>query len=321
MDTPSNRQNFLLGSIIWSNYYCSHLGNGCAMTSQLFFQSLVNGLTLSAIYILVALGLTLLFSIIHVLNFAHGELLMLGAYLFYYFLGLNLFRGVLLNFIPGLILGMVVIGFLGVGIERVFFRPIRGKVVQGLILSMGLSMFIQGSSLWGFGAADKAVPRVFHGVISFGTVSLSVERLMVILISAALVIGLHVFVTYTKAGSAMRAIEQNPEGAALQGISADFTNALAFFIAAGLAATAGVLIAPMFSINPVMGEGILLKAFMIIILGGIGSVYGCIAGGLAIGFMESFVTVLIGAEVANGVGFIIIILVVLSRPKGILGYD
>lgn len=291
------------------------------MTSELFFQSLVNGLTLGAIYILIALGLTLLFSIMHILNFAHGELLMLGAYLVYYFMGLNLIKSVLLNYIVGLVLTMVMIGILGVGIEKVFFRPIRGKVVQGLILSLGLSMFIQGVGNWGFGVSDKAISSVFRGVISLGGVSLSAERLVAVVVSAALVITLHIFVAYTRPGGAMRAIEQNPEGAALQGISADFTNTLAFFIAAGLAAAAGVLIAPIFVINPTMGEGPLLKAFMIIILGGIGSVYGCIAGGLVIGFMQSFVTVLLGAEYANAVGFIIIILVILIRPRGLLGYE
>ncbi len=291
------------------------------MTSELFFQSLVNGLTLGAIYILIALGLTLLFSIMHILNFAHGELLMLGAYLVYYFMGLNLIKSVLLNYIVGLVLTMVMIGTLGVGIEKVFFRPIRGKVVQGLILSLGLSMFIQGVGNWGFGVSDKAISSVFRGVISLGGVSLSAERLVAVVVSAALVITLHIFVAYTRPGGAMRAIEQNPEGAALQGISADFTNTLAFFIAAGLAAAAGVLIAPIFVINPTMGEGPLLKAFMIIILGGIGSVYGCIAGGLVIGFMQSFVTVLLGAEYANAVGFIIIILVILIRPRGLLGYE
>ena len=291
------------------------------MTAELFLQSLVNGLNLGAIYILIALGLTLLFSIMHILNFAHGELLMLGAYLVYYFMGLNLIKSLLLNYIVGLIITMIVIGTLGVGIEKVFFRPIRGKVVQGLILSLGLSMFIQGLGNWGFGVSDKAISSVFRGVISLGGVSLSTERLVAVLVSAALVIALHIFVAYTRPGSAMRAIEQNPEGASLQGISADFTNSLAFFVAAGLAAAAGVLIAPIFVINPTMGAGPLLKAFMIIILGGIGSVYGCIAGGLVIGFMESFVTVLLGAEYANAVGFIIIILVVLIRPRGLLGYE
>jgi branched-chain amino acid transport system permease protein len=118
----------------------------------------------------------------------------------------------------------------------------------------------------------------------------------------------------------MRAIEQDPVGAALQGIRPDFTNSLAFLIAAGLAGVAGVLIAPIFIINPFMGTGLLLKAFMIIILGGLGSVSGCIAGGLIIGFMDSFVTVIVGAEVANAIGFMIVIAVIMLKPRGILGH-
>lgn len=290
------------------------------MTPELFLQSVVNGLTLAAIYILVALGLTLLFSIMHILNFFHGEFLMLSAFCVYYFTEFNLTGSVYFNYILGIILAMAVIGFLGVGLEKTFFRPLRGKVVQGLILTMGLSMFAQGMSNWGFGVKDKAISTIFSGVISFWGASLSVERLLAILVSAALVIALHIFVTYTKPGAAMRAIEQDPEGAALQGVSTDFTSSLAFLIAGGLAAAAGALIAPIFVINPYMGTGPLLKAFMIIILGGIGSVPGCIAGGLAIGFMDSFVTFLFGAEPANLIGFIIIILIILIRPRGILGH-
>jgi branched-chain amino acid transport system permease protein len=291
------------------------------MTSELFLQSLLNGVTLAAIYILVALGLTLLFSIMHILNFAHGELFMLGAYGIFFFMEINPTESILLNYLLGMIFVIVLVGLVGIGLEKIFFRPIRGKVIQGLILSMGLSMFIQGVTNWAFGITDRSISSVFRGMISFGGVSISAERLIMIAVSAFLVITLHFFVSRTKAGLAMRAIEQNPEGAALQGIRPDFTNSLAFFIAASLAAAAGILIAPIFIINPYMGSGPLLKAFMIIILGGIGSVYGCIAGGLVIGFMDSFVTVLAGSEGANAIGFSIVILVVLLRPKGILGHD
>jgi branched-chain amino acid transport system permease protein len=290
------------------------------LTLELTLQSAVNGLSLAAVYILVALGLTLLFSIMHILNFAHGELYMLGAFSIYYFTILAPTENLFVNYALGITLTMVLVGFLGVGIEKIFFRPVRGKPIQGMIIAMGLSMLIQGLTTYSLGVSDKGIPTIFQGVIRFGGVSLSVERFIAIIVSGGLVILLHLFVAYTKAGKAMRAIEQDPVGAALQGIRPDFTNSLAFLIAAGLAGVAGVLMAPIFIINPFMGSGLLLKAFMIIILGGLGSVSGCIAGGLIIGFMDSFVTVIVGAEVANAIGFIIVIAVILFKPRGILGH-
>lgn len=281
---------------------------------------MVNGLTLAAVYILVALGLTLLFSIMHILNFAHGELYMLGAFVIYFFMLFAPTANPLFNYALGILIAMALVGFLGVALEKVFFKPVRRKPIQGLIVAMALSMLIQGLSTYFFGVSDKGVRTVFEGVVRLGGVSLSVERCAAILVSGILVVALHVFVKYTKSGKAMRAIEQDPIGAALQGIRPDFTNSLAFLIAAGLAGVAGALMAPIFVINPFMGTGPLLKGFMIIILGGLGSISGCIAGGLIIGFMDAFVTVIVGAEVANAIGFTIVIAVILIRPKGILGH-
>ena len=225
------------------------------MTLELGLQSLINGLTLAAVYILVALGLTLLFSIMHILNFVHGELYMLGAFSLYYFLRLTPTENLLINYILGIVLTMVLVGFLGVALEKAFFRPVRGKPIQGLIIAMALSMLFQGISTYLFGISDKGIQTIFHGVIRFGGVSLSVERFVAIIASAGLVLLLHLFVAYTKSGKAMRAIEQDPVGAALQGIRPDFTNSLAFLIAAGLAGVAGGLMAPVFVINPYMGAG------------------------------------------------------------------
>ncbi len=256
----------------------------------------------------------------HILNFAHGELYMLGAFVIYFFMLFAPTANPLFNYALGILIAMALVGFLGVALEKVFFKPVRRKPIQGLIVAMALSMLIQGLSTYFFGVSDKGVRTVFEGVVRLGGVSLSVERCAAILVSGILVVALHVFVKYTKSGKAMRAIEQDPIGAALQGIRPDFTNSLAFLIAAGLAGVAGALMAPIFVINPFMGTGPLLKGFMIIILGGLGSISGCIAGGLIIGFMDAFVTVIVGAEVANAIGFTIVIAVILIRPKGILGH-
>jgi len=168
------------------------------LTLELILQSIVNGLTLGAIYILVALGLTLLFSIMHILNFAHGELYMLGAFSIYFFMQLAPIENPLFNYLVGIIITMVLVGLMGIVIEKVFFKRVRGKPIQGLIIAMALSMLIQGLSTYLFGVSDKGIRSIFEGVIRFGGASISVERAVVIIVSVVLVILLHLFVIYTK---------------------------------------------------------------------------------------------------------------------------
>jgi len=185
---------------------------------------------------------------------------------------------------------------------------------------LALSTFLEAAGYPVFGQLDKHVPPVFEGIRNVLGVMISVERLMIIPIAAALVLGLYLFITKTKIGAAMRAIEQDKEAAALQGVNVHVINGLAFAIGFALAAASGALIAPIFKLDPMMGDQPLLKAFIIIILGGLGSIPGAILGGLMLGLIDSTVATALGAEPAFLLSFVFIILLLLFRPAGLFGH-
>src|SRR6266581_1564540 len=259
------------------------------MTFALLIQSMVIGLSLGSTYILMALGLTLMFGMMHIINFAHGAVYMLGAFVIYY----------------------------------VFFQggvPYFAAFAVALVVLLALSTFLEAAGYPVFGQLDKHVPSVFGGTRNILGVRLSVERLMIIPIAVALVAGLYLFINKTKIGAAMRAIEQDKEAAALQGVNVNIVNGLAFGVGFALAAAAGALMAPIFKLDPMMGEQPLLKAFIIIILGGLGSIPGAILGGLILGLIDSIVATALGAEPAFLLSFVFIILLLLFRPTGLFGH-
>jgi len=285
------------------------------MTASLLVQSAVIGLSIGSIYILMALGLTLMFGMMHIINFAHGAVYMLGAFVIYYVF----FQGGAPYF-AAFAVAMVLLGVFGYLVERGIYRPIKGGIEPTLVALLALSTFLEAAGYPVFGQLDKHVPSVFEGTRSVLGVSLSVERLMIIPIAAALVAGLYLFINKTKIGAAMRAIEQDKEAAALQGVDVNLVNGLAFAVGFALAAAAGALIAPIFKLDPMMGDQPLLKAFIIIILGGLGSIPGAILGGLMLGLIDSVVATALGAEPAFLLSFVFIILLLLFRPAGLFGY-
>ena len=285
------------------------------MTASLLVQSAVIGLSIGSIYILMALGLTLMFGMMHIINFAHGAVYMLGAFMIYYVFfqwGAPYFAAFLVT--------MVLLGAFGYLVERGIYRPIKGGIEPTLVALLALSTFLEAAGYPVFGQLDKHVPPVFEGIRNVLGVMISVERLMIIPIAAALVLGLYLFITKTKIGAAMRAIEQDKEAAALQGVNVHVINGLAFAIGFGLAAASGALIAPIFKLDPMMGDQPLLKAFIIIILGGLGSIPGAILGGLMLGLIDSTVATALGAEPAFLLSFVFIILLLLFRPAGLFGH-
>jgi branched-chain amino acid transport system permease protein len=285
------------------------------MTTSLLVQSAVIGLSIGSIYILMALGLTLMFGMMHIINFAHGAVYMLGAFVIYYVF----FQGGAPYFVAFAV-AMVLLGIFGYLVERGIYRPIKGGIEPTLVALLALSTFLEAAGYPVFGQLDKHVPSVFEGTRSVLGVSLSVERLMIIPIAAALVAGIYLFINQTKIGAAMRAIEQDKEAAALQGVDVNMVNGLAFAVGFALAAAAGALIAPIFKLDPMMGDQPLLKAFIIIILGGLGSIPGAILGGLMLGLIDSVVATALGAEPAFLLSFVFIILLLLFRPAGLFGY-
>ncbi len=282
------------------------------MTASLLVQSAVIGLSIGSIYILMALGLTLMFGMMHIINFAHGAVYMLGAFVIYYVY----FQGGVPYF-AAFAVSMVVLGVFGYLVERGIYRPIGGGIEPTLVALLALSTFLEAAGYPVFGQLDKHVPSVFEGTRNILGVRLSVERLMIIPIAVALVAGLYLFINKTKI---VRAIEQDKEAAALQGVNVNIVNGLAFGVGFALAAAAGALMAPIFKLDPMMGDQPLLKAFIIIILGGLGSIPGAILGGLMLGLIDSVVATALGAEPAFLLSFVFIILLLLFRPAGLFGH-
>ncbi len=285
------------------------------MTAGLLVQSAVIGVSIGSIYILMALGLTLMFGMMHIINFAHGAVYMLGAFVIYY----AFFQGGVPYF-AAFVIAMVLLGAFGYLVERSVYRPIKGGIEPTLVALLALTTFLQAAGYPLFGQLDKHVPPVFQGTRSIFGVMISVERLMIIPLAGALVVGLYLFINKTRLGAAMRAIEQDKEAASLQGVNVNMINGLAFAVGFALAAAAGALMAPIFKLDPMMGEQPLLKAFIIIILGGLGSIPGAILGGLMLGLVDSIVATALGAEPAFLLSFVFIILLLLWKPTGLFGH-
>ena len=266
------------------------------------------------LYVLIALGLTLIYGILHIVNFAHGEIYMLGAMgVFYGYVVLKL------PFAVTLVAILVLSLLLGLVVERAFFRSLRGQWLQLVVASVGLSLIIQSLAWVAFGIQEKNVPSFFTGIMSIGSVRLPMERLVAAAVGVVLVALLYLLVYRTKVGLAMRAIEEDEETARMLGINADGVAALACAIGFALAAVAGAFVAPIYSLNPGMGLEVILMSFLIIIVGGLGSITGTVLAGLLIGVLQSVGGVLIGAEAAYGLVFVVMIAVLIFRPAGLLG--
>ena len=288
------------------------------MEWSLLAQGGLNGVMLGINYALIALGLTLIFGILGIVNFTHGEMYMLGGYVAYYFFGQFGF-----NFFATLLLSAVLIGILGIILEKLIFRPLTTKPkleLTSLIAAVGLAWVFQMIAVIAFGDLDKHVPSAFKGIIRVSGVVITVERLSTILIGVALMALLNLFLIKTKTGMSIRAVAQDKQAAALQGVSVDRVTALTFGIGCGLAAASGALMAPIFGVSPNMGSEVILKAFLVVILGGMGSIPGAMLGGLLLGFVESFGCLFFGVPTVMVMTFSIIILILILKPQGLLGH-
>lgn len=277
-------------------------------------QIIVNAISIGAIYALLALGLTLLFGIMDILFFAHGAMYMLGAYAAFYLcnkLGLNYFLA-----IP---LGIAIIGLLGVLIEKGLFRPIRKDHVAIIFLAIGLNWFLESAGFIVFGLRPKPVASVFKGQAHFFGAIISWERAVVVIIGLLAVAGLYFFLMKTRLGLGMRAFAEDPVAAELQGISNDTVCSLGFLIGCGLAALAGLLVAPIFVLTPTMGSHAVLISLLVIGLGGLGSIPGALMSAFIIGIIESFGTTYLGADITWGLIFIFVVIFLIIRPTGLMG--
>ncbi len=282
---------------------------------DLLAQTGLNALYAASYISLVAVGLVLIFGVMGVVNFAHGELFMAGAYVV-----VALYAGGGAPFLLAVAAGLGFVGLLGLLMEFALFRPLRDNPLGGLVASIGFLMILQATAVMGFGVRMEHIPPVTQEVIAFSEkVRLPMSRLYVIVAAVVLLGALWYFLKRTRFGWALRASAQDAEAAALQGISIGQTARIAMFIGAGLAGVAGALTAPLVSVNPHMGHSVIVTAFIVIIVGGVGSLEGAVVASVAYAFVHTLVTTFWDGVIADIVGLSLMLVVLIVKPTGLFG--
>ena len=282
-----------------------------------FLTTLISGLSLGSIYALIALGYTMVYGIAKMLNFAHGDVIMVGAF--------TVIVSVMMLGFPiwvGLLLSVVICTVLGMTIERVAYKPLRkAEPLTVLITAIGVSYLLQNVALLIFGSTQKSFPKVFHvSSVHFGDVSMSGESVVTLAVTIVIMICLSLFINKTRAGKAMRAVSQDKEAAELMGISVNRTISLTFAIGSALAAVAGIFYGATYGfIGPFTGSMPGIKAFVAAVFGGIGSIPGAMVGGILLGVLESMSKAYISTELSDAIVFASLIVVLLVRPTGLFG--
>lgn len=278
-------------------------------------QQIMNGLTIGGIYSLIALGLTVVYGILGIAHFAHGSFAMFGGYIIFFFvqkLGLSFFLSIAVAMPVGAVLGML--------IERFAYRPVRdAPPINAFIIALGLTMIIEGTNLLMFGADQIVIPTSYHNVINVGAVAIVQLRLYVILTTIVLILAMAAFIKFTKTGMAVRAVAQNRPAAILMGINVNQIPMIIFAISSALGIAAGAFVGALFAISPGVGEGLVIKGFAVLILGGLGSIPGAIIGGIVLGVSESLAAGFISSSYKDVIAFLVMIFVMLIRPEGLLG--
>jgi len=295
-----------------------------------FFQELVNGLTTGALYALVALGFSMVYGVLKLLNFAHGDLYMVGAYIGFFVIqwfggAQHLSIAVPLLLVIMFVLAAGLVGGLGVAIERFAYRPLRDAPrIAPLITAIGVSFFLESSALLLFGAQYRVYNTAdfisLSSGIQIGSVTIDSVQILVLVLGVVLMTGLQLLVNRTRLGRQMRAVAADREAAEMLGINVNFVITATFFLGSALAGVAGIMGGLLFNqVTSTIGFSAGLKAFTAAVVGGIGSIPGAMLGGLVIGVAESFVTGYISSTYSNLIVFGILIVVMLIRPSGLLG--
>jgi branched-chain amino acid transport system permease protein len=295
-----------------------------------FFQELVNGLTTGALYSLVALGFSMVYGVLKLLNFAHGDLYMVGAYIGFFVIqwfggAQHLSIAVPLLLVIMFVLAAALVGGLGVAIERFAYRPLRDAPrIAPLITAIGVSFFLESSALLLFGAQYRVYNTAdfisLSSGIQIGSVTIDSVQILVLVLGVVLMAGLQLLVNRTRLGRQMRAVAADREAAEMLGINVNFVITATFFLGSALAGVAGIMGGLLFNqVTSTIGFIAGLKAFTAAVVGGIGSIPGAMLGGLVIGLAESFVTGYISSTYSNLIVFGLLIVVMLLRPSGLLG--
>lgn len=285
-----------------------------------FMQQIINGLSLGAIYALIALGYTMVYGIIKLINFAHGDIMMVGAFVGFFSVSL---LGT--NIIAAMLFAMIICAVLGVLIEKIAYRPLRNSTrIAALITAIGVSLFLEYSTIWFLSPAQRVFPAEVFVTKSYDFMGLLVSNKEIFIIISAIVLMLilQYIIKMTKTGKAMRAVSLDRDAAVLMGISVDRTISITFAIGSALAAAAGVMVGVYYNtINPLMGIIPGLKAFVAAVLGGIGIIPGAMVGGFLMGILETMVSGYGSSLYRDAVAFGVLILILLIKPTGIFGKD
>lgn len=284
-----------------------------------FITNLINGVSLGSIYAVIALGYTMVYGIAKMLNFAHGDVIMVGAYIVF---ALTSYAGV--NPYLALVISMAACTLLGMAIERFAYKPLRGaSPLAVLITAIGVSYFLQNMALLIFGSQAKSFTSIVKLpalTLADGKITISAETIVTIIVSLIIMVSLTLFVNKTKPGRAMFAVSEDKGAAQLMGVNVNATISLTFAIGSGLAAVAGVLLCSAYpTLSSQTGAMPGIKAFVAAVLGGIGSIPGAVIGGVLIGVIEILSRSYISSQMADAIVFVVLIIVLLVKPTGILG--
>lgn len=294
------------------------------MSVETFIQQVINGLTLGSVYALIALGYTMVYGIIKLLNFAHGDIFMVGSFISYYLIlsvGMNIFVAFLVT--------MALTAILGVVIDQVAYKPLRTSPrISALITAIGVSYLLRNGMIVVTGAETRAYLQVFQNNIpafvtqsfQIGNINIKTMQVILLLTTIALMVSLQFIVQKTKMGKAMRAVSVDPEAAQLMGIDTNIVIAFTFVLGSALAGASGMLVGIYYnSISPMLGAGYGTKAFVAAVIGGIGLIPGAVLGGYLLGMIEVMITAYGNSMIRDAVVYIILIVILLLRPAGLLG--
>lgn len=277
---------------------------------------IINGLVLSLTYFLIASGLTVVFSIMGIINFAHGAMIMLGGMAAYY-----AFTYLGTNFILSLILSMAFTALFALLVNKLVFNYFKNFALTGCIAAIGIAMIIQQGALVCLGGENKVFSGALpHGLVHFWGTSIGLDRLTVLVVSFIIMFGLLAFLRFGRTGLIIRATAQEPTASLLCGVDIERVSSISMAMGGALAGAAGALLGALYTVSPYWGETLILKAFIVIILGGLGSIGGAILGSFVLGYIES-IGVTLSGYITNVLVFAMIVILLIVRPQGLVGHD